>query len=120
MTIDTISMEMPILSLKGLPVNFFYKMMVFLSLKIVFIVANSAGPDEMLPYVAFHLGFHCVPITCLQVFRMQRVNSGVWKYHVQRERSGSVVECLTQDREAVDWSLTGVTALWSLSKTHLS
>ena len=37
-----------------------------------------------------------------------------------RERSGSVVECLTQDRRAVCSSLTGVTALWSLSKTHLS
>ena len=36
------------------------------------------------------------------------------------ERSGSVVECLTQDRRAVGSSLTGVTALWSLSKTHLS
>ena len=34
-----------------------------------------------------------------------------------RERSGSVVECLTQDRGAVGLSLT---ALWSLSKTHLS
>ena len=37
-----------------------------------------------------------------------------------RERSGSVVECLTRDRRAADSSLTGVTALWSLSKTHLS
>ena len=36
------------------------------------------------------------------------------------ERSGSVVECLTRDRRAADSSLTGVTALWSLSKTHLS
>ena len=35
-------------------------------------------------------------------------------------RSGSVVECLTRDREAAGSSLTGVTALWSLSKTHLS
>ena len=34
------------------------------------------------------------------------------------ERSGSVVECLTQDRGAAGSSLTGVTALWSLSKTH--
>ena len=33
-----------------------------------------------------------------------------------RERSGSVVECLTQDRGAAGSSLTGVTALWSLSK----
>ena len=29
-------------------------------------------------------------------------------------------ECLTQDRRAVGSSLTGVTALRSLSKTHLS
>ena len=40
--------------------------------------------------------------------------------HVVRERSGSVVECLTRDRGAAGSSLTGVTALWSLSKTHLS
>ena len=37
-----------------------------------------------------------------------------------RERSDSVVECLTRDREAAGSSLIGVTALWSLSKTHLS
>ena len=35
-------------------------------------------------------------------------------------RSGSVVECLTRDRGAAGSSLTSVTALWSLSKTHLS
>ena len=28
---------------------------VFLSLKIVFILANSADPDEMTPFTAFHL-----------------------------------------------------------------
>ena len=38
----------------------------------------------------------------------------------ERERSSSVVECLTRDRRAAGSSLTGVTALWSLSKTHLS
>ena len=38
----------------------------------------------------------------------------------QKERSGSVVECLTRDRGGAGSSLTGVTALWSLSKTHLS
>ena len=37
-----------------------------------------------------------------------------------RERSGSVVECLIRDGEAAGSSLTRVTALWSLSKTHLS
>ena len=39
---------------------------------------------------------------------------------ILRESSGSVVECLTRDRGAAGSSLTGVTALWSLSKTHLS
>ena len=38
----------------------------------------------------------------------------------QWERSGSVVECFTRDRRVAGSSLTGVTALWSLSKTHLS
>ena len=37
-----------------------------------------------------------------------------------RERSGSVVDCLTRDRGAAGSSLTDVTALWTLSKTHLS
>ena len=36
------------------------------------------------------------------------------------ERSGSVVECLTRNGGALGSSLTSVTALWSLSKTHLS
>ena len=41
-------------------------------------------------------------------------------YFIPWERSGSVVECLTRDREAAGSSITGVTALWSLSKTHIS
>ena len=36
------------------------------------------------------------------------------------ECSGYVVECLSRDRGAVGSRLTGVTALWSFSKTHLS
>ena len=39
---------------------------------------------------------------------------------IKRERSGSVVECLTRNREATGSSLTGVTVFWSLNKTHLS
>ena len=38
----------------------------------------------------------------------------------QWEPSDSVVECLTQDRGATGSSHTCSTALWSLSKTHLS
>ena len=34
---------------------------VFMSLKIVFICAISADPDEMPPYAAFHLGLHYLP-----------------------------------------------------------
>ena len=41
-------------------------------------------------------------------------------YGTARERSDSVVQCLTRDRGAAGSSLTGVTALWSLSKTHYS
>ena len=41
-------------------------------------------------------------------------------YLFMGERSGSVVERLTRDREAAGPSLTGVTALLSLSKIHLS
>ena len=51
-------------------------------------------------------------------------NGGLWKTITGLgpldERSGSVVECLTRDRRVAGSSLTGVTALWSLSKTHLS
>ena len=35
-----------------------------------------------------------------------------------RERSCSVVECLTRDQRATGSSLIGFTALWFLSKTH--
>ena len=34
---------------------------VFLSLNIDFVLANSADPGEMPHYVAFHLGLHCLP-----------------------------------------------------------
>ena len=32
----------------------------FLSMKIVFISANNADPDEILPYAAFHMCLHCL------------------------------------------------------------
>ena len=34
---------------------------VFLSLKVILILANDANPDEMKHYAAFHLGLHCLP-----------------------------------------------------------
>ena len=34
---------------------------VFMSLKVVIILTNSADPDEMSPYAAFCRGLHCLP-----------------------------------------------------------
>ena len=34
---------------------------VFLTLKIIFVLAKSVDPDEMPHYAAFHLGLHCLP-----------------------------------------------------------
>ena len=39
----------------------------------MFIFAISAYPDEMTPYVALNLFQHCLPRTCLKVFRMKRL-----------------------------------------------
>ena len=75
------------------------------------------------------LHFIWVFIVCksirLGVSRIQRANleiltCGPLICTMIRERSGSVVECLTRDRRATGSSLTGVTALWSLGKIHLS
>ena len=63
MHVDRISVELPILYFKGSQ-NFPWDIINYdalLSLNIVFIFANSADPDEMLHYAAFHLGLHCLP-----------------------------------------------------------
>ena len=36
-------------------------MLLFMSLTVDLIFANSADPDEMQQYAAFHLGLHCLP-----------------------------------------------------------
>ena len=53
--IDAISMGCPFCILSSYWLKFLYND-VFLSLKIDFIVANIADPDEMLHNAAFHLG----------------------------------------------------------------
>ena len=45
-----------------------------LSLKIDFVLANSADLDEIQYHAAFHLGLHCCQRTHLGVFCLQRVN----------------------------------------------
>ena len=37
------------------------KIYAHIRLEIVFIIVNSADPDVMPPYVAFHLGLNCFP-----------------------------------------------------------
>ena len=56
----------------------------------------------------------------LLLCRLDRVCAVLTAGRQIREHSGSVVECLTRDQGAAGRSLAGVTALWSLSKTHLS
>ena len=52
--------------------------------------------------------------------RWSSVLSLAYRPRVENMKGGSVVECLFRDRRAAGSSLSGVTALWSLSKTHLS
>ena len=54
--------------------------MIFLSLKINFVLAYSADPDEMLHNAAFHLGFHCLPKYPYRVFSaLQKVKAACQK-----------------------------------------
>ena len=53
----------------------FPKYIVFLSLKIDLVTANSAHPDEMPPYAAFHLGIHCLHSINSVVSSHQKVNN---------------------------------------------
>ena len=55
--IEMISMGLPIFYFRGsqVEVSLFD---VFLSLEVVFVLANSADTDEMQQYAAFQLGFH--------------------------------------------------------------
>ena len=50
---NTIKSGWPFVSIKGSED--------IVSQKIVFPLANSADPDKMPHYVAFHLGLHCLP-----------------------------------------------------------
>ena len=56
--IDTISMGLPTLYFKGLHVVI--SKLRCISMKFFYILANSADPDEMQHYAAFHQGLHCL------------------------------------------------------------
>ena len=57
MKIHTVKSEWSIVYIEGPQVIFFF---VFLSLKMDFVLANSADPDEMWHHPTFHLGLGCV------------------------------------------------------------
>ena len=59
-TFDTVKSGWSLVYNEGLQVIISPKNILFLSLKIDFILANSADPDEMPPYAAFHLGLYCL------------------------------------------------------------
>ena len=54
--IDTTCMQLPFGYFNGS-----HKYDVFLSLKVVFILANSADTDEMQHHAVFYLSLHCLP-----------------------------------------------------------
>ena len=58
---DTATSGWSIVYIEGSHVKFQKQNIIFLSLKIDFVSANSTDPDEMSLYVAFHLGLHCLP-----------------------------------------------------------
>ena len=57
--------------------------------------------------------------TPLPNYKEATIDIILFAIHIHPDQ-GAVVECLTGDRGAVGLSLTGITVLWSLSKTHLS
>ena len=61
-----------IVYIEGSPVLIFF-LNVLISLKIDFVFANSANPDEMPHYAAFHLGLHCLPKHPIRITDLQRV-----------------------------------------------
>ena len=46
---------------------------IFLFLKIDSVTANSAGPDKIRSYAAFHMGLKCLPFSALSVSSHQIV-----------------------------------------------
>ena len=58
---------------------------IFQSLKIVFILANSADPNEMPHHAAFHLGLQCLP-----KYRFMGTNT------IQNEKDIYVAHCMNQ------------------------
>ena len=91
--IDRIKMG---LSYFGSQVTTFFQSLMFMYLKIIFTLTNSADPNEMQHFVALHLGLHCLS---KYSFRSQRFN-----IHVQ-------VSTVAQGGRASRTALSGIPKL---------
>ena len=58
---DTTNLGWSIVYIEGSWLYNFQAEIVFLSLKVICVVANSVDPDEILHYKALPLGLHCLP-----------------------------------------------------------
>ena len=58
---DTVKSGWSMYLLRGQRLYFPKSVVSLFFLKIDFVLANSADPDEMPHYAAFHLGLHCLP-----------------------------------------------------------
>ena len=75
--IGTLSMRLPIVYYQGHS-NTFLNCDVFLSLKVVLILTNSEGSNEMQPCDAFSLGLHCLAKHPIRVSRIQKVTKDIF------------------------------------------
>ena len=57
----------------------FQKYLVFLSLNVDFLLANTADPDQMLHYATFYLGLHCLPMYPLTGYRSLKAEAAAWE-----------------------------------------
>ena len=82
--------------------------------------SRPAGFPRPICCVILHVFCHMLIFYTIKIFKkfFQEYHQGV-KQFLLRERSGSVVECLTQDRGAVGSSLTGVTVLCLWARTFI-
>ena len=62
------------------------------------IFENSADPDEMLPYVEFHLGHHCLPKYLFTSIQNEKVQVSF----------GSEVLKIDFSHDMTNWTLLGV------------
>ena len=92
----------------------------FIQLKSIAKCSKGSCLQYFRPSLSYQLSLR--PLFCLFLsgsFTQALLYLHIKAKYTERERSGSVVECLTEHQAAAGLSLTDVNALWSLSKTHI-